>query len=288
VSNPADTLWVSHSSISDFASCPRAYYLKNIYRDPKTGHKVKVMSPALALGQAVHDTLESLSTIPAASRFATPLLTRFDASWKKISGKSGGFTSQDDEYRFRRRGEAMITQVQANPGPIALPAVKLQDDLPSFWLSESESIKLCGKIDWLEYIPATNSVRIIDFKTSKSPEPADSLQLPIYYLLAGKVQERTVSALSYWYLEISPVPQDQPLPDLASSAETLLKLARKIKLARQMERFVCPSSGCFKCRELERVLKGEGELIGIDDYGADVYILPTKATYGSVQTSYII
>lgn len=247
------------------------------------------MSPPLALGQAVHDTLESLSTIPAASRFSTPLLTRFETSWAKISGKKGGFKDADDEYRFRRRGEAMVAQVQANPGPIALPAVKLGDDLPNIWLSQSENIKLCGKIDWLEYVPESNSVRIIDFKTSKSPESPDSLQLPIYYLLASQVQERKVIALAYWYLEISPSPQDQPLPDLKTSKEIILKQAKKIKLARQLERFVCPRGGCFQCRDLERVIKGEGEMVGQDDYGADVYILaPPASAYGATQTSYII
>jgi hypothetical protein len=247
------------------------------------------MNPSLALGQAVHDALESLSTIPAASRFATPLSTRLDEAWKKISGKKGGFTNQDEEFRFRERGQAMVAQVQTNPGPIALPAVKLKDDLPSFWLSESENIKLCGKIDWLEFLPETNSVRIIDFKTSKSPESPDSLQLPIYYLLATRVQERKVTALAYWYLEAHPAPQNQPLPDLNASQDLLLKHARRLKLARQMDRFICPRGGCFKCRDFERLLKGEGELVGTDDYGADVYILSAPApAYASTQTSYII
>ncbi|KKQ37796.1 MAG: hypothetical protein US54_C0025G0014, partial [Candidatus Roizmanbacteria bacterium GW2011_GWA2_37_7] len=38
-------VWVSHTSISDFLQCPYAYYLKHVYKDPKTGHKMKIMSP---------------------------------------------------------------------------------------------------------------------------------------------------------------------------------------------------------------------------------------------------
>ena len=34
-------LWISHSRINDFKTCPRAYFLKYIYRNPKNGHKIK-------------------------------------------------------------------------------------------------------------------------------------------------------------------------------------------------------------------------------------------------------
>jgi len=84
-------LWVSHSSISTFLECPRAYYLKNIYKDPKTGHKIKLMSPPLALGQAVHEVIESLSEIKTDLRFQEPLLDKFERSWQKLSGEKGGF-----------------------------------------------------------------------------------------------------------------------------------------------------------------------------------------------------
>jgi len=62
-------VYVSHTSISDFLVCPRAYFLKNVYRDPKTRHKIKLMSPPLALGQVIHEVLESLSLLPTEDRF---------------------------------------------------------------------------------------------------------------------------------------------------------------------------------------------------------------------------
>jgi len=66
--------WVSHSSICDFQHCPRAYYLKNIYKDPKTNRKLQIISPPLALGQVVHTVLESLSKLPADKRFQNGFL----------------------------------------------------------------------------------------------------------------------------------------------------------------------------------------------------------------------
>jgi len=183
-------LWVSHSSISTFLECPRAYYLKNIYKDPKTGHKIKLMSPPLALGQAVHEVVESLSEIKTDLRFKESLLDKFEKSWKKVSGKNGGFLDKETEYQYKTRGEEMIRRVIKNPGPLGELAVKINMDLPHYWLSETDNIILCGKIDWLEYVPEEDAVNIIDFKTGKNEEREDSLQLPIYLLLATNTQSK--------------------------------------------------------------------------------------------------
>lgn len=271
-------VWVSHSSSSDFLECPRAYFLKNVYRDPQTRHKIKLISPPLSLGSAVHETLESLSVLPKEKRFEIPLMQKFERAWEKVSGKRGGFFDKDTEYRYMERGRAMIRRVNEHPGPLLGLAVKIKQDLPYYWLSVDDNIILCGKIDWLEYLPETNSVNIIDFKTGKNEEKEDSLQLPIYYLLAKNCQERAIGKASYWYLDSSDTLAEKTLPNEADSIQKVLKVAREIKLARQLNRMNCPngSDGCQACRPLERVLKGEAELVGNDDFGAEVYALPRR------------
>lgn len=266
-------LWLSYSSISDFLGCPRAYYLKNIYKDPKTGHKFNLMSPPLALGQTVHSVLESLSVLPKEQRFSKPLLTKFDEEWKKVSGKKGGFLDSESEYKYKRRGEEMLKKVYNNPGPIERLSVKINKELPYFWLSEKEDIILCGKIDWLEYLPKTNSIHIIDFKTGKKKEDEDSLQLPIYNLLASNCQKRDVAKASYWYLETDDRCAEVALPDVEESFNKILEIARRIKLARQLNKLSCPNQGCFACRPMEKIINGEAELVGQDEFGRDVYIL---------------
>ncbi len=266
--------WVSHTSISDFLRCPRAYYLKNVYRDPKTNHKVKIMSPALALGQTVHEVLESLSVLPKSSRFSESLIDKFEKSWTKVTGKKGGFTSEEIEYKYKARGQDMIRRVMNNPGPISGLAVKIQMDLPQFWLSEEDNIILCGKIDWLEYLPETESVHIIDFKTGKSEEDGESLQLPIYRLLVQNCQKYNASKASYWYLDSSNELTAKELPDLESSHKKILDVARQLKLARQLERFKCLNGdGCMACLPMEAILNKKAEFVGNDEYNADVYIL---------------
>ncbi|MDQ3008686.1 MAG: PD-(D/E)XK nuclease family protein, partial [bacterium] len=138
-------VWVSHSSISDFLKCPRSYYLKNVYKDPQTGHKIAITSPPLALGQAVHEVIESLSILPTQDRFKESLMVKYEKSWNKISGKRGGFSSEEQETLYRQRGEAMLRRVMENPGPVARRAVKIKMELPHYWLSEDDGIILCGK-----------------------------------------------------------------------------------------------------------------------------------------------
>ena len=70
----------------------------------------------------------------------------------------------------------MLQRVIKHPGPVAKLAVKIKQDLPYYWLSEEDNIILCGKIDWLEYLPDQDGVHIIDFKTSKYDEAPQSLQ----------------------------------------------------------------------------------------------------------------
>ena len=273
-------VWLSHSSISNFLECPRAYFLKNVYKDPKTGHKIKLVSPPLSLGQAVHEVIESLSELKTDQRFKEPLLEKFERAWKKVGGKKGGFLDEDTEYKYKVRGEEMIRRVMKNPGPVAELAVKINMELPYYWLSEEDNLILCGKIDWLKYIPETDSVEIIDFKTSKNEEGEESLQLPIYNLLVHNCQKRKVDGAWYWYLENNDELSRKELPDLKESEDKILKIGKKIKLQKQLGVFKCPNGdqGCRACRPYEMILKGEAELVGLDGYKADVYILnkPSK------------
>ena len=273
-------VWVSHSSISDFKKCPRAYYLKNIYKDPKTGNKMTLMSPPLALGQAVHNTLENLADLKTDFRFNTPLIERFDKEWEKVSGKQGGFPNDEVEKKYKNRGIEMVSRVQKVKTPLNQLAIRIDMDLPHYWLSEDDNIILCGKIDWLEYLPETDSVNIVDFKTGKSKEDDNSLQLPIYLLLVKNCQKRNVEKASYWYLETDDELTPKELPDVDEAEKKILNVAKKIKLARQIESFECPkgSDGCMYCKPFEKIKRGEATFIKTDEIRRDVYILESQDT----------
>ncbi|MFH0750090.1 MAG: PD-(D/E)XK nuclease family protein [Candidatus Gottesmanbacteria bacterium] len=266
--------WLSHSSITDYLKCPRAYFLKNMYRDPKSNHKISVMQPALALGQTVHTVVESLSTLPVEDRLKESLRVKFEKAWESVSGKKGGFTNEEEEEKYKKRGMEMMERIMANPGPILKKAVKIRQDLPYFWLSEDQNIILCGKLDWLEYMEDVDSVRIIDFKTGKFDEDPDSLQLPIYTLLANNCQTKKVYGAQYWYLNRDTEPIDVALPTEEDATKRLMDIARTVTLARKLSRFVCPhKDGCVACRPYEMVIAGKAEFIGVGGYNQDTYIL---------------
>jgi CRISPR/Cas system-associated exonuclease Cas4 (RecB family) len=267
-------IWVSHSSIGDYLKCPRLYYLRNMYRDPKTNHKISLMQPSLALGQIVHDTVDEVSHLPAEERFKDSLLGIFEKKWETVHGKLGGFKTNEDEEKMKRKGVAMIERVMKYPGPLKNKAIKIRQELPYYWVSEEENIILCGKIDWLEFIEETQSVHIIDFKTGKYDEDPDSLQLPIYYLSVTHCQKWPVTKLSYWYLDRDTEPYEVDLPKSEDAEKRVMELAKKIALARKLEHLPCPKKeGCRFCRPYESIIQGKAERVGTNLYGQDLYIL---------------
>lgn len=272
-------IWVSHSSMGDFLKCPRAYYLRNVYKDPKTKRKINIVNPSLSLGQAVHTTLESLKNIPFNERTKRDLLADFEKAWSDVSGKKGGFKNEAEESELKIRGRTMVERVIKNPGPIAKKIIRLPESHngmpPNFFLSDEANIILCGLIDWLEYIEQDDSIRILDFKTGKHDEDGDSLQLPIYLLLLNALQKRKVSGASYWYLDRDDKPVDLALPDIDEARKKVLAIALQVKEAREKKAFSCSrgDAGCFACKPFDAILKGEAEYLGIGDRGQDMYFL---------------
>jgi len=273
--------WVSHSSIGDFLVCPRAYFLNNVYKDPITKRKISTITPHLALGQAVHNTLESLARehMPADERKNVSMIDRFEAEWKNVSGIYGGFQDEADEERMKERGRGMIEYVQSEPGPLVRKTVLLPERsmVPHFYLSEEDNIILCGKVDWLEYIPETDSVKIIDFKTGKHKEKEHSLQLPIYVLLVSNVQSRQVSGAAYWYLEDGEHRgiEEVQLPTYDNAYARVYDAARRVQDARADQAYDCPqgAEGCRQCQPFEAILRGEATYVGVNDINQDVYVV---------------
>lgn len=269
--------WVSNSSLRDFLNCPRLYYLRSRYKDPKTGNNIALVEPPLALGLAVHDILENLSSHPVEERLKLPLLKMYEEHWRKdLGGERGGFKTKAQEDEYFERGRQMIKRVVDNPGPIASKTIKIKSDfgdLPYYFLDEDENIILCGKIDWIEYLEDSDKIHIVDFKTGRNEEKEDSFQLPIYLLIASNTQGREVAKASYWYLNHKDAPDEVKLPSQAEAKELILKNAKRMKLARQLEHFKCPTNGCKHCAKYEEIFAGRGKKVGETSY-QDVYILP--------------
>lgn len=283
-----NAVWVSHSSMGDYLKCPRAYFLHNVYKDPRTGRKINIVNPALALGSAVHEVVEGLAAYKVEDRVKKlqkeSLQTTFEKIWKKVEGNRGGFLSHSEESEARDRAWKMIERVEKNPGPLLEKTIRIKNGEnglpPNFVLLPEENIILCGRIDWLVYHPEDDSVHILDFKTGRNEEDENSLQLPIYQLLLKNLQRRKVTGASYWYLDRDTAPRQVILPSIEDSFKRVTEISRAIKEAREHGEgsFRCPNGedGCFACKPFEKIIRGEAQFIGMGEMRQDLYLVREK------------
>lgn len=287
--DPYKAVWVSHSSMGDFLKCPRLYYLHNVYKN-KSGRKIAIVTPHMSLGVAVHNTLENLANFKSEDRMSRDLITDYENNWSKVSGKIGGFISVEQESEFKNRGLEMIKRVIQNPGPIIRKTVHFPpktnstekvDMLPHYFINEKDNIILCGKVDWLEYLPDSDSLNVIDFKTGKNDEKEGSLQLPIYQLLLHNLQKRKVTKAQYWYIDRDDTPTDTSLISIEEAYNKVYSVAKLVAAARESSEYFCPSGveGCRHCKPYENIVKkinGEEipniEYVGKGEYKQDLYI----------------
>jgi hypothetical protein len=253
---------------------------------------MSIVTPHMSLGIAVHEVLEGLAEYPSTERMNRDLRATFEEVWSKITGRKGGFTSAEEEEGFKQRGKEMINNVIRDPKFLPNKCIKLKrTEMPcNFYLSEDHNIILNGLVDWIEYLPETDSLHIIDFKTGKYEEKEGSLQLPIYLLLCNALQKRKVTKASYWYLESNEM-KEVTLPDTDTAFTNVLASAMKVKEARKIAKregpekvFFCPEGafnpdtkegGCFGCRPYELILAGDEsmESVGVGGFSQDMYIV---------------
>lgn len=262
--------WCSASSISQFRNCPRSYYLSSVYKD-ENKQKVSIVSKAMSLGSAVHGVLEPFADLSSAERETTMFSTKFKEAWRNYSGEIGGFESQEEELKYIERGKGILRNVRANIHHLLGETAKLgHDDLPWMWLSEDEEIILCGKLDYI-LKTGPKSYHVIDFKTGKNKESGDSLQLPIYSVLLDHFLGDSEFKASYWYVAEDSDLTSKGIPPLEESKARILEIALQMKAARAKQEFICPSGGCFYCRDMEKILTGEAKYVGTGKYRTKLY-----------------
>ena len=270
-------VWISHSAISDFDICPRLYYLRYLYRDPKTNHRIQVADPCLTLGMVVHRIIEEVGKLPAERRFEIPLVDRFERRWQFYSGKKGGFVSLKEEEGFKTRGIRMIKKLE-NSKIIRNQNYKMGNELPKVQLFRDQNLILVGNIDWIELLP-DRTLHIIDFKTGKTEEDENSLQLPIYQILAHYNFKEPIKKISYWYLDKDEEPVSVELNPIQSYISIIREKALEIRETIESNKFVCksPNGKCYKCEKYEKIISNKAEYVDYDpEMNRDLYFLQRR------------
>ena len=140
-----NALFLSHTSLHDFLNCPRAFFLKNIYRDKKTGYKLQIASPFLTLGSLVHDMIKWFLEM-GRQISKEQLLDRFENHWLKYQGKRGGFTTNQEEESFKSRGREMLDKFFDNSKILGKMVPPM--NFPKYFLNEDTV--LFGNLDYIE------------------------------------------------------------------------------------------------------------------------------------------
>lgn len=268
-----DAIFLSHTSLNDFLNCQRAYYLKNIYRDPKSGLRIQVASPYLSLGSTVHDTIHWFLDLKGQVS-KDQLLKKFENFWLKFTGKRGGFSSSEDEEIFKKRGINMVINFYDHADSLGKST-----PLPSFpKYVLFEDVILNGNFDFLGELP-DGSIHVIDFKSGSRDEDSP-LQLYIYAILAESNLGKPVTRLSFWYLDRDSAPKEVIVDSLEKTLEWLTEKAKELKVAIKENKWVCkgnsePGGLCRECQIYEDILAGKGEFEFSDfKFKKDIYFLP--------------
>ncbi len=237
--------------------------MEYIYRNPNTGNRIQIVNPYLSLGSAVHETVEYLSEISVKERSKISLKERFEKIFDTYKGKRGGFISKNKEDLFKERGIKMVSRFETS-SLIKKPTLQTKTNFPSVDLFPDKDIKLVGSLDWIEDLPS-GGAHIIDFKTGNGKENNDSLQLPIYAILAEKNISKKVEKASYWYLQHDDLPTEREIGDISVVLEKVKEVSLNIKEAIKDNNFPCSYPGrCFACGDYDRVFGGDAEMIGTD------------------------
>ncbi len=285
--DPYTAIWLSHSSINDFLSCKRLYFLKNIFKDPISKRKINIVSPYLSLGIAIHNTLEPLKEIETTNRelyIKNNLINNYKNNFDSLTGKKGGFKNKEEENEFFERGLKIMKNILKDTMILINKVIPEKyfwnRDLhngfnPHFPIDIENNLILTGAIDWLEYLEKDNSIRIIDFKTGKNEEKEDSFQLPIYYLLITELdikKKYKVSEMAYWYLdsenkkiiehnnslEIKKIDAEF-IKKVYLIKEEIINIGKEIKkLKNENNNFKCNNEivegeGCKNCNKFEKI-----------------------------------
>jgi len=264
-----DAIYLSHTSLRDFAKCPRAYYLKNLYKDPVSGRKLHIASPYLTLGVTIHDSISwfcSQEVKPTKEE----LIQQFRKLWLKYHKKHGGFTSLDEEALFGKRGLEMLDNFYDNSKalkpfvkPVQFPKHHLLDD-----------VILIGNTDYVG-LADDGTLEIVDFKTGIKDEDTP-LQLYIYAILCEANLQREVSSVAFWYLDRHSEPRQVVLDPLETTLTWLQQEAIKVKEAVTRNDWTCKKAPflCRDCREYEALINGLGEFLYADlKFKKDIYFL---------------
>lgn len=227
-------LRLSPSRVNDFSNCPLLYKYRIIDQLPE--------SPNLDAerGTLVHTVLHDLFESPAELRTIKTAIDLLPSKWQEQlveKPELAAMVTSEKEWLDRASTLLETYFVLENPSNFEPThrELHLEQDL-------AEDIYLHGYVDRLDVAP-TGEVRIIDYKTGKSPKPGWEdkalFQLRVYALLYWRENNVIPKLLQLIYLGNSSVLKSTPTEqELVATEKSLIKIAESIRLAMETDTWV--------------------------------------------------
>jgi putative RecB family exonuclease len=227
---------LSPSRAGDFMTCPLLFRFRTIDRLPQAP------SAAATRGTVVHAVLERLFDLPAAERTPAAAGALLRPEWERLleaEPEVGGlFSDEADLAAWLQSAEGLLEGYFSLEDPTRLePAEReqmLEVVLPG-------GLKLRGIVDRLDVAP-TGEVRVVDYKTGRSPGEAFEgkalFQMKFYALVLWRRTGTIPRLLQLMYLGDREVLRYSPdEADLRATERKVLALWEAIERATQLREF---------------------------------------------------
>ena len=213
---------LSPSRAADFKQCPLLYRFRSIDRLDEAP------SPAAARGTLVHAVLEELFELPAAERTPEAAVGLVPGRWQALVEERPELAEMiaDDESRTKdswfAEAAALVERWFTLEDPSRLEPSRREVKVEV----ELEGLTLRGIIDRVDVAP-TGEVRIVDYKTGRSPserfEGKALFQMKFYGLVHWRTTGRVPDLLQLVYL------RDGQVIRFAPDEADLLALERNVR-----------------------------------------------------------
>ncbi len=215
---------LSPSRVNDFLNCPQLYKYRAIDQLPEA------ISLDAERGTLVHTVLENLFSVVAEERTLAKALEFLPVYWEKqMLMRDELRTLVPDNKEWLDRAGALLTTYFTLETPSQFEPTDRELHVE---INLSDSIYLHGYIDRLD-IAATGEVRVVDYKTGKSPRPGWEekalFQLSIYALIYWRTHGTVPKLLQLIYLGDGRMLKNSPKEaDLVRTETKLLTIAGEI------------------------------------------------------------
>jgi putative RecB family exonuclease len=159
---------LSPSRASDFKQCPLLYRFRAIDRLPEPS------SPAQVRGIVVHGALEKLYALPAAGRVPDAALSLIEPAWDEAATIMPGLVDDMDatvRAKLLDEARALLSGYYRLEDPTGFDPQSCEQRVE---VELSDGTLLRGFVDRID-VAATGEVRVVDYKTGRSPSATREL-----------------------------------------------------------------------------------------------------------------